>query len=76
MLDINALAPPWASVHQCGCSGHEVFDRDHVELARFSIHPHGSRQCAPKGAKQVNSNGMRSVDQLQQQHPINDPYPA
>ena len=66
MLEVNALCPSQAAADECGGSGYQVFDGEHVERARFSVQRGSPRQRAPQRAKQVDADRTRFVDQLQQ----------
>jgi hypothetical protein len=66
MLDVNALSPSQATTDQCGGSGYQVFDGEHIELACFIVQCDSPRQRAPERVKQVDANRTRLVDQLQQ----------
>jgi hypothetical protein len=66
MLDIDALSPSQATADQCGGSGYQVFDGDHIELACLIVQLDSPRQRAPERVKQVDAKGARLVDQLQQ----------
>ena len=73
MLAVNALAPSQGAADECGGSGDQVFDRDQVERARFSVQRGSPRQRAPERAKQVDADRARFVDQLQQRPAVDGP---
>ena len=51
---------------ECGGSGDQVFDREHINLARLAVQAVRPREGCAEGREQVHADAMLFIDQLQQ----------
>ncbi|HWK09546.1 MAG TPA: hypothetical protein VNR64_05825 [Vicinamibacterales bacterium] len=71
VLGVNRLAPLKSAAHQRRCPCHQVFDRHDEEATGLVVQRRRARQRIYERSKEVDSNGGRFVNELQQRLTFN-----